>query len=132
LIKRFKSVVNSFAHHSVSSLSYIHPHLGVACLEQGIGQIKIDLLNQSFEPELKKENRQIKQATQALVSKLYEIAETENISQNDLVKAEILFQFKADQWPHGALVKAQLNNHKPIQVCVDHWGCPAEIIYWVD
>ena len=39
--KRLKSVVQSIAHHAVSALSFVHPHLGQACEAEGLDSIEI-------------------------------------------------------------------------------------------
>src|SRR5258708_2576597 len=41
--KLLKGVAHDIAHHSVSGLSYIHPHLSAACREAHINRVQLDV-----------------------------------------------------------------------------------------
>jgi hypothetical protein len=50
-IKKLSSVCHNIAHHAVSGLSYVHPHLRQACKGIGIDTITIDLLREQPCPD---------------------------------------------------------------------------------
>lgn len=64
--KRLRSVTHSTAHHSVSGLCYVHPHLGLVCKERGYRGIAVNLLAPGFNPELKDISRELMLSTSAL------------------------------------------------------------------
>ena len=64
--KRLRSVTHSTAHHSVSGLCYVHPHLGAVCKEHGYREMSVNLLAPEFNPELKEISKELELSTNAL------------------------------------------------------------------
>ena len=127
-IKRFRSVIQSTAHHAVSGLCYVHPHLGIACKEQRVQSLTINLLKPSYDPQLANETREIEHSTNALREKFLEIVSAEKLCKSDISAATITFQFIRTRWPDGCYVYLETVDGKHIDVAVDAMGHSAEIL----
>lgn len=91
--KRLKSITQSIAHHAVSGLSYVHPHISKACEELGVSSIVIELLSDPPYPIEFEGNTPLKLSLESLKEKFSEILEREDFSFNDLASAKIQFWF---------------------------------------
>ena len=127
-IKRLKSVIQSTAHHAVSGLCYVHPHLGKACKESGINSIKVDLKKPKIEPVLATITTEIELSTNALRAKFAEILAAEEIAISEIDSAKIVFNFFHGEWPTSCYVEAITVESKRAEVAVDSDGKTAEII----
>ncbi|MHC4757336.1 MAG: hypothetical protein ACYTE8_01640 [Planctomycetota bacterium] len=89
--KRLKSVIHSIAHHSVSGLSYIHPHLGKACKESGMASVNIDLLAANPCPDKFRNIKPLQLSLNCLSDKFNEILKKEGFEVTDLESVILKF-----------------------------------------
>jgi hypothetical protein len=94
--KILSSVAHNIAHHAVSGLSYVHPHLKPALVEIGLNSISIDLLKPSPCPIQLQSNKPLVLALAGLHSKFEEILEAEGLSISSLQSAQLLFDFPSN------------------------------------
>ena len=126
--KRLRSVTHSTAHHSVSGLCYVHPHLGAVCKEQSYREISVNLLTHGFKPEPKNISREPELSTNALREFFSGVLESEKVSMAELNSAEAIFFFHNGCWPSAAVVRVITNENKKIESCVDSSGRRGEIL----
>lgn len=91
-IKRLSSVCHSTAHHAVSGLSYVHPHVLLACKEAGLDKLEIDLLSADPCPSIFRENEPLYKSLFVLQRKFFNILGSEGLSVSALSKAQLEFR----------------------------------------
>ena len=126
--KRLRSVIHSIAHHGVSGLCHLHPHLGKARKVRNLDRYQLSLLPSQELSELEKNVNEIRLSAGALREQFMRIIEAEDLSLNDLSKACITYCFIRDSWPSGCHVFVETNMGKEIEVGIDSIGNPAEIL----
>jgi hypothetical protein len=126
--KRARSVAHSLAHHAMSGLCYVHPHLGSQCRKHQKRQVTIDLLQpeRSNVPGVWPKPLQLSLA--ALGQTFVDLLAKERIDLGYISSATALFQFRPDQWPSACLARLNLADGKPISVAVGHDGRKAEVV----
>ena len=92
------SVCHNIAHHAVSGLSYVHPHLRRACKVEGLDSIEIDLGVDEPCPERFRNIEPLKLSLQALRRRFGEMLEAEGFKFADIKQVKLLFEF-TDQFP---------------------------------
>ena len=113
--KHFKGVAYDIIHHAVSGLSYLHPHLGDACEEAQINEVKIELLAKEVYPKKLPLKKPLKFALSSLQVKMKEIVEKKNLSLSSISRLDLLFKFEKNR-PDNYLCQIkselELNNGK--------------------
>lgn len=92
--KRLRSVAHSVAHHAVSGLSYLHPHLGIAAREIGQDEIIVDMLADDPCPTGLQHILELKTSLAALRVRFEEILASEDIEIAGLAYAVLWFDFE--------------------------------------
>lgn len=92
-IKRLSSVCHSIAHHAVSGLSYVHPHLRQACKAVGIDTITIDLTREQPCPAQFLSIDPLRLSLKALQEKFKGILKSEGFTTNEIDVIELRFEF---------------------------------------
>ena len=98
--KRLNSVVQSIAHHSVSALSFVHPHLGQACEEEGVDSIEIRISESEPCPSTFLHIEPLHLALNTLKGKFYDLVAIEGFEPKDIESARLVFEFKHGQLDH--------------------------------
>jgi len=117
--KRLRSVTHSTAHHGVSGLCYVHPHLGSICKELGYREISVNLIALGFNPQLTEINRELTLSTNALREFFNGVMNSEKMNSSELASAEAIFFFHKGRWPSASVVRVVTNENKKIECCVD-------------
>ena len=91
--KRIKSIAHSIAHHAVSGLSCVNPHLSKACEEKGFNSIEIELVAIHPCPEEFSGINPIYLSLNNLKKTLISIIEKEGLEYYDLSSAKVEFTF---------------------------------------
>ena len=126
--KRARSVAHSLAHHAMSGLCYVHPHLGAQCRKHQKRQVTIDLL----QPE--KSNvpgvwpKPLELSLVALRQTFVDLLDKERIDLGYISSATALFEFRSDHWPNACLARLSLADGKSISVAVGFDGRKAEVV----
>lgn len=128
-IKRLQCVVQSTAHHAVSGLCEVHPHLAEACEDAGLQSIAINFLQPGFEPRLTTISNELKLSTGALREKFAELLDVENIEASGIQDAFAIFRFARGRWPSSCYIAVTINDGKKVDVAVDSIGRTAEILH---
>lgn len=126
--KRLKSVIQSIAHHSVSGLSFIHPHLGKACKEKGLPFIRIDLLAENPCPEIFRKYEPLQLSLFELKNKFNEILNLEGFNSSDLKSVFLTFQISS--WDnYSAICDARLvsSKNRRYEYKVDYMGTTEQL-----
>ena len=89
--KRLNSVCHSIAHHAVSGLSYIHPHILRTCRDAGISKLSISLLDAEPCPPGFIEVQPLRLSLTALKNKFESILASEGFSIADISKVTLTF-----------------------------------------
>jgi len=126
--KRLRSVTQSTAHHSVSGLCYVHPHLGNVCKKMNSREIAVNLLDQGFVPVLNEISRELQLSTNALRDFFAALLKSENIDIEELASAEAIFQFDKGRWPSASVVRVITGDSKTIEYSVDAAGNTGEVL----
>jgi len=125
--KRLSSVCHSTAHHAVSGLSYLHPHLRQACRLAGLSSATVDLLEESPYPRNVAHLQPLFLALAALKVKFTEILNSEGFTVNDLQSATLRFEFEPqfkDDFSSNCFAQLVSMNGKAYEHFVDHLGNP--------
>lgn len=122
-------MIQSTAHHAVSGLCYVHPHLGEACKELGIKDISINLLEPEINPRLQNVTKEIELSTDALRQKFKELLEVEHISTFEIENAFTTFNFNQGRWPSSCYIEVTTKECKKVDVAVDSSGKTAEVLH---
>ena len=119
-VKRLRSVAQSTAHHSVSGLCYLHPHLGENCKSQGTQVAKIDLIGHPEQQDSQAADP-ITLASDALRQKFGKILSSEGGKVDELEVAIALFIFELDPWPTACMVSIKTIDGKKVDsaVCIN-------------
>ena len=111
LSKKLKSVAHNMAHHSVSGLSYINPHLAKACKIKNLVNIKLNLLDDDICPNLFSSNKEIKDSCSALKETFIFILNDNNFSLENISSAFLSFYFNFTQWDaYSSLCKCEITH----------------------
>lgn len=98
--KRLNSVVQSIAHHSVGALSFVHPHLGQACEEQGLDSVSVALLADYACPAEFIGNQSLTLALSSLSETLSNLLIKEGFDPRDIKCAMLTFEFQHGKLDH--------------------------------
>jgi hypothetical protein len=90
-IKRLRSVCHSIAHHAVSGLSYIHPHVLTAARSASLDQLTVDLLDPEPCPEQFRDVKPLLVSLRGLRSKFETILTSEGMALSELEVASLSF-----------------------------------------
>ena len=86
-------VAHNLAHHSQSSLSWLHPHLGQVCRLAGVAKIEIALLDPDPYLPVLPQVRPLKLALQGLQAKFWELMDKQQIPRSSVHSVRLEFQF---------------------------------------
>lgn len=123
--KRLRSVCHSIAHHAVSSLSYLHPHVLRACRSAGLSHMTIQLLEPEPCPVLFLGNESLRLSLRGLKEKLEHILASEGFAMSDIAGAELTFEpdptLRDD---HCSICRALLvpRSSDPVEYIVNYMG----------
>jgi len=127
--KRLKSVIHSIAHHAVSGLCLVHPHLGRARKALGVLHMSVDLLHPKVEPAPDPLPPEIERGADALRQTFADILASESLSIGDLTSAVATFVYKGQcTWPEACAIQVETITGHKIQDAVGDDGKRAEII----
>lgn len=102
--KRLRSVIQSTAHHAVSGLCFLHPHLGQLCRSNGRKSITIDLMRPATEPEFPVLSEGLDLSVAELRNRFYRLLTAEKIDAESLAETTVHFTFMKGRWPAGCTV----------------------------
>lgn len=125
-VKRLRSVIQSTAHHAMSGLCYIHPHLGEMCKKLELESISVNLVNSGFSAKLPAITKELEFSTNALREKFCEILAIENIQSSEVESAIATFDFLRGKWPTSCYIEVVTVEGKKVEVAVDSLGKLAE------
>jgi len=91
--KRLKSIAQSFAHHSASALSFVHPHLGETCKQNKLTGVQIHLLKTPMCSATFSTVKAIRLSLENLRKTFFELTEKEGIEQKLIESVVVTFQF---------------------------------------
>ena len=126
--KRLRSVIQSIAHHSISGLCYLHPHLGEQCKNDKIESISFNLTNGIFTLNLSKMSPELKLSSEALIERFDEILQIENIDRNNIKKAVTTFKFDHNQWARYCYAKVVTIEGEELCASVSSMGEVGKVI----
>ena len=123
--KRLRSVVQSLAHHSISGLSYIHPHIGK---ENSNQKISLFLLSGKTKPKIVNPSNELILSTQALRDKFVEILSFKKINISNILETELQFEFDNLSYPKYCFARIKTTSGKEFERVVDANGEIGEIL----
>jgi len=99
-LNELSGVAHNIAHHSQSSLSWLHPHMGQACRLADVTVAEIELLEAHPYPLLLPEHKpfypvskQLVLALHGLQAKFWDIVEQQGISRSSVQSVRLTFRF---------------------------------------
>lgn len=102
--KRLRSAIHGIGQHSLSGLSYLHPHLGEFCRRAGCRSASIDLLTGEVESLGRKPSGPLRKAAACLPARFAAILESERIDIGSLQSARIEIHFGRYPAPESGFV----------------------------
>ena len=128
--KRLRSIAHDIAHHAISGLSYVHPHLGERRETEHFDQISVDLLIPRFSPVLKHLPREIELSTQALRDKFATFLVSKSVDRSEIESAVATFVYRGrSSWPYACRVQIKAASGQVIEDAVGQDGRRAEILH---
>jgi hypothetical protein len=124
-IKKLNSVCHNIAHHAVSGLSYVHPHLRQACKAIGIDTITIDLQREQPCPDRFLDIEPLRLSLKALQQKFKEILRAEGFTIDEVGAIELRFEFTvefADDYCSNCYARLVSNTGKVYEQAVNYFG----------
>ncbi len=125
-LKRLSSVTHSIAHHSVSGLSWLHPHLRMSAKPYNQAMVLINLLDKSFSPIYFKENLYLRNALNSLQQRFFQILNSEGLLEHEITIAILLFDFSyypsSDDYSSDCYAFIEHNSGKKYIHGVNHVG----------
>ena len=128
--KRIASIAQSTAHHAVSGLCFVNPHLRRACIESGQTACSIDLLAENaWQPDFR-HIELIRLSVIALRDKFVEIAKSEGFNPTDFREAVLRYEFPPfrDDYSSNCVVSITANSGYSVARAVDYLGNGAEVL----
>ena len=92
-LNELSGVAHNIAHHSQSSLSWLHPHLGQVCRLAGVTFAEIELLDAFPYPLLLPNHKPLELALQGLQAKFWEILELQHLERTEVHSVHLEFRF---------------------------------------
>jgi len=123
--KRLRSVVQSLAHHSISGLSYIHPHIG---RENDNRNISLYLLSGETNPRIETPSKELVLSSQALKEKFIEILNAEKMDVSIVIETELQFEFDSSSYPKSCYARIKTASGKEFEKVVAINGEIGEIL----
>ena len=122
--KRLRSVCHSIAHHAVSGLSYVHPHVLRACRGASIGNMQINLLVADPCPPQFAEIEPLRSSLIGLREKFESILAAEGFSVSDLSLATLCFTSDPGKDDYCSICHATLRSkdQEPVEYIVNYLG----------
>lgn len=122
--KRLRSVCHSIAHHAVSGLSYVHPHIVHACRNAGASCMQVNLLAADPCPPQFAEIAPLKSSLIGLREKFETILATVEFSLSDLSLATLCFTPELGKDDYCTICHATLQgkNQEPVECIVNYLG----------
>ena len=122
--KRINSVAHSTAHHAVSGLCYVNPHLRTACTRVGKRSCSIDLLAEEPCPLDFQQIDPIRLSIGALKDKFLEILRAEGFGVEDLSEATLIYEFPQfmDDFCSNCAVRLKTASGYSAMRAVDYFG----------
>jgi hypothetical protein len=94
--KLLNGVAHDIAHHAMSGLSYLHPHLSETCRKAGIAGVTLDLTSESPLPSSVPDYQPLRLASQALHRTFVGILESVGFTLADVSAARLTFSIVQD------------------------------------
>lgn len=122
--KRLRSVCHSIAHHAVSGLSYVHPHVVCACRHAGASCMQVNLLAADPCPPQFAEIAPLRSSLKGLREKFETILAIEEFSLSDLSLATLCFIPEPGKDDYCTICHATLQskNQEPVECIVNYLG----------
>jgi len=90
--KHINGVCHNIAHHAVSGLSFINPHVLAACRAAGVNDITVNLLDPEPCPPQFRQIKPLRLSLRALREKFEHMLEGIGFSVADLTEAQLIFR----------------------------------------
>jgi hypothetical protein len=129
--KRLAGVCHNIAHHAVSALSCIHPHLRNACSAVGLNALEIDVLERDPCPQQFQECDPLRLFLRTLHETFERILASEGFGLEDLDQAVLRFEFPGtlpDSYCSTCVVRIRTKTGKTFHKAVDYFGNEAEVV----
>ena len=122
--KRLRSVCHSIAHHAVSGLSYVHPHVLRACRDANINSLQVDLLGVDPCPQQFIRNEPLRLSLRGLREKFESILAAEGFTISDLTIAKLSFSADLGRDDYCSVCQATLKSkdQEPVEYIVNYLG----------
>jgi len=95
-MKLLNGVAHDIAHHAMSSLSCLHPHLSETCRKAGVWEVALDLRRESPLPSTLPNYEPLRLASQALHRAFVGILQTQGFTLCDVSLARLTFSVVPD------------------------------------
>jgi hypothetical protein len=128
--KRISSIAQSIAHHAVSGVCSVNPHLRKACTDLRRHTCEIDLLAEVPCPPEYSDVDPIRFSISALKEKFIAIASSEGFSIKDFREVLLIYEFPEflDDYSSNCRVRIVSNSNYVVDRAVDQLGNKAETL----
>ena len=95
--KNLSAVSHDIAHHAVSGLSWLHPHLSQACRAIKVDEVTLDVTKENPLPEGFPSPEPLRLASRALHKTFYVILEKKGFHPQNVAEAKLRFVFSVNR-----------------------------------
>jgi hypothetical protein len=126
--KRFASISQSLAHHALSGLSYISPHLGRAARAAAVETVSVELLAQDPFPVGLPRSEPLELALSSLRQWFIDLLDREGFKPGDVTSVRLDFLFEPPELagdfpqPRTATVSLETSSGRSYDVTVSDFG----------
>lgn len=123
--KRLRSVCHSIAHHAVSGLSYIHPHVLRACRSAGVDRMEVNLLDTEPCPAHFRSIEPLRLSLRGLKDRFEAILISEGFRPSELSAATLVFtpdMTLSDDLCSNCQARLSVHEAEPIECTVNYLG----------
>ena len=95
-LQELSGIAHNLAHHSQSSLSWLHPHMAQACHLAGVTEVKIELLDSDPYPPALPKLKPLALALMGLQARFWEILDKQQIPRSRVRSVQLEFHFLSE------------------------------------
>jgi hypothetical protein len=95
--KQLDGVAHDLGHHSQSSMSLLHPHVGEACRRAQLTEVSVNLLSENPYPAVLPHSHPLALALAALRNWFSDLLHRKGFDETDVQSATLIFQFRVDR-----------------------------------
>jgi hypothetical protein len=95
--RELNGIAHDLGHHSQSTLSWLHPHLGEACRRAKLTEVTVELLSTNPYPSVLPQSDPLQLALKGLRVWFSDLLVRHGFAETDVLSATLVFHFRVDR-----------------------------------